>query len=264
MDDTLLKIETLEKEYSILLNQYEEAYKNYMSSLSKNNEFISIKGKTWWGKNPLSQSIVSNIQECITTCAKNSQCSGATFNQTNNYCWTRTGETTLTSGSEDEFALITNMKSQLLILDYLNQKLIEINKQILMEFNNIDLSSIDNKEQQQQLNNNYMKLVKEQETLNNMLANYNDINTSVLTKQLIVEQSSASLRLWLFITIIIVLFTINQIFFGFPLSGTFLFRMFIVIIFIMVAFTLHTRQGFLMAIIILLLIFFIIVGFIPL
>jgi hypothetical protein len=263
--NNILKIELLEKEYGLLLNQYEEIYKNYLSSLSKENEFISIRGKTWWGKQGLKNQIVKNEDECISMCANDNKCSGATFNNKDKTCWTRMGDSNLTNGNLNQYALITNIKSELIKLDNLNKRLIEINKEIIKYFNNIDMDkiNIDKLKKQEELNNNYLKLMKEHETINVILANYRDVEASVNNQELYVNQENSNLKLWVLITFILLLFTINQVFIGKTIPGSILFRILLVIILVVMSFNLSTKQGFTIVIIVLLIVLLITIGIIP-
>jgi hypothetical protein len=262
---SILKLELLEKEYTIILNQYEEAYKNYLSSISKENEFIAIKRKTWWGKQSLNQKIVTNKDECITMCANDDKCSGATFNEKTKYCWTRIGDGNITNGKEDEYALITKVKSDLVKLNYLNNKLIEINKEIIDIFNNIDIDEINSIkiQKQEELNNNYKKLANEHDVINKMLEKYNDIEASVENQELYVNQENSNLKLWVLITFIILLITLNQLFIGQTIPARILFKILLVIILVIMSYSLSTRHGFIIIIILLLVIFLMTIGIIP-
>jgi hypothetical protein len=58
LDSLILKIETSEKEYSILLQQYNAAYKTYVDNLQNTSAtvpFVSIPGRTFWGTNGLKE-----------------------------------------------------------------------------------------------------------------------------------------------------------------------------------------------------------------
>ena len=113
---SLIKVEALQKEYEVTLQQYQEAGKNYILSLQSNNKepniinFTALKGRTWWGTSGLSEGVVNNQEECENMCANNSNCSGATFNPVKRYCWTRTGDNGITAGLDTDYALITQQK----------------------------------------------------------------------------------------------------------------------------------------------------------
>lgn len=263
-NNSILKIKQLEKEYTIILNQYEEAYKNYVNSKNDKN-FVSLKGKTWWGKNPLKQNVVSSKDDCITMCASDSKCSGATYNESNRFCWTRMGESNLNNGKEVEYALITNTKSNIINLDLLNKKLLELNKEIIDEFNKIDIENIDiNQEQTKtELNDNYLKLLNEQEDIKGLIDSYNNIQSNLDNQELFVEQSNASLRIWVLITMVILLVTITQ-FIGIDYIPTsIIIKLIIVIVLIVLTFNLNSRGGFMLVLLFLLVQILMIIGIIP-
>jgi hypothetical protein len=264
--NSLLKIKLLENEYSIILNQYEETYKNYLSSLSKKDEFITIKGKTWWGKNPLKQNKVNSKDDCITMCANDDKCSGATYNDKKKYCWTRMGDDNLKKGKKKEYAIISNIKLELLTLNLLNKKLIDINKAIVKELNNVDIEiiNINKLEKQEELTNNYIKLIKERENVNIILEKYKDIESSLNNQELYVNQENAKYKLWVLIASIILLITLNQLFIGKKIPNGILFRILLIIVLLIMSFSLNTRHGFLIVIIVLLVILLMSIGIIPL
>ena len=92
------------------------------------NLFTALKGRTWWGTSGLKEGTVSTQQECEDMCANTTQCSGATFNPVKRYCWARSGDSTITVGKSDDYALITSKKEILSTMKFLNQRLLDLNK----------------------------------------------------------------------------------------------------------------------------------------
>ena len=175
---TLIKVETLQKEYEVTLQQYQESGKNYITSLQTNsstNVFTALKGRTWWGTKGLSEGTVESQEECENMCANSSECSGATFNPVKRYCWTRSGEADISIGNDDTYALITQQKAALSVMKYLNDKLLDLNKQISEQLQNINpevRKQYEEKNQkQQELNESYNKLLEQKIELDKQFKN---------------------------------------------------------------------------------------------
>jgi hypothetical protein len=155
--DSTIKLDTLEKEFDIVMKMYEEAYKTYVSSLSDNiavkddtnnttssspTKYITLKGRTYWGTSGLKEGSVNSIEECQTMCSEFGNCEGATYNSSKNYCWARSGEGTAEASEDpDDNALVPELKQNAIILKMLNDKLIDLNTKILDELKNVEKES---------------------------------------------------------------------------------------------------------------------------
>lgn len=155
--DSTIKLETLEKEFDIVMKMYEEAYKTYVSSLSDNiavkddtnnttssssTKYIVLKGRTYWGTNGLKEGSASSVEECQTMCSEFGNCEGATYNSSKNYCWARSGEGTAEASEDpDDNAIVPELKQNAIILKMLNDKLIDLNTKILAELKNVEKES---------------------------------------------------------------------------------------------------------------------------
>ncbi len=152
--DSTIKLETLEKEFDIVMKMYEEAYKTYVSSMSDNiavkddtnnttssspTKYITLKGRTYWGTSGLKEGSASSIEECQTMCSEFGNCEGATYNSSKNYCWARSGEGTADASEDpDDNAIVPELKQNAIVLKMLNDKLIELNTKILAELKNVE------------------------------------------------------------------------------------------------------------------------------
>jgi hypothetical protein len=136
--DTLIKLETLQKEYEVTLQQYQEGIKNYITTLqsgteSTTNTFSALKGRSWWGTQGLTEGGVQTQDECQAMCANTTNCSGATFNPDKHYCWARGGHGSLTPGLDNDYALIPAQKAALIVMQSLNDRLLTLADQIANE-----------------------------------------------------------------------------------------------------------------------------------
>lgn len=259
---TMIKVETLQKEYEVTLQQYQEAGKNYITSLQNDyyntntNNFTALQGRTWWGKSGLSEGQVNTQEECENMCANSDKCSGATFNSVRRYCWTRTGDNEITAGVDSDYALVTQQKAVLSVMKYLNERLLTLNKQITDELQNINPEVIQQYEEknqkQQELNMSYNKLLEQKIELDKQLQEYYSINQEESNQSIYVTQKNVSFRFWVLITALVVLITLKIIFGSEspPISMTIWFL--IIIVLIILTYSLSTPTGFLIWVVLLL------------
>jgi hypothetical protein len=260
---TLIKVETLQKEYEVTLQQYQEAGKTYITSLqtgSSNSQtvFTALKGRTWWGTNSLSEGVANTQKECENMCANSTTCSGATFNPVKKYCWTRTGENGLSVGTDNDYALITQQKAELSAMKYLNERLLELNNQITDELQKINpqvqKQTAEKNQKYQELNTSYSQLLEQKIELDNQLQEYNSIEQEESNQYLYVNQQNISLRFWTLITCLVLLITIKRMLGTTtpPISMT--IWLLIIIVLIVLTYSLSTPAGFVMWFVLLLII----------
>ncbi len=291
INNGVLKISTLEKEYDLYLKQYQEAYKNYINILNTSSnpcekytmeskgvsqecynkiwadqgcttqgptigawqngqtynglvndsylwatltdadhrkgcygdstnyttkteptyslgkEYTELPGRTWWGTYGIKEGPASSKEECISMCASDSNCTGATFNPVKRYCWARGGDGTVSAGLSDDSALIPKLKGVLLMLSVLNDKLISINEELKAETEKMTPELKEEKKfndkQKQQFDQYYNDLYYDKREMAKILNEYNTIEEELNDQTLVVNQENLSLRLWTLFAIII-------------------------------------------------------------
>jgi chromosome segregation ATPase len=227
-ESALINIETLQKEYEVILQQYQEAVKNYISTLetsgtettttgtNSNNKFVALKGKTWWGANKLNEGNVDTQEECEAMCAESKDCSGATFNPVKRYCWARKGDGTITVGEPDDYALVPKQRQALTIIKQLNEKLLSINEQISSTINNINpeiqkqMTELNKK--RQELNDSYDSLLGQKANIETQLNEYYSIQEENDNQIIYVTQQEAKMKFWTIITVVILLITMKNMY----------------------------------------------------
>ena len=253
IQNSLIKVETLQKEYEVTLQQYQEAVKTYIATLQptdSDNAFVSLKGRTWWGTGRINESSVNTKEECETMCANSNDCSGATFNPVKRYCWTRTGDGSISVGDTDDYALIPNKKYSLKMMKTLNEKLLTLNEQINAELKNanpeVEQQIKDRNNKYQILNSSYQSLLEQKIEMEKQLQEYYSLEQENENQSLYVNKQSITLRFWVLITAIILLVTIRRMYGADnpPLSITIWF--FIIILLIVLTHTLTSPTGFFM------------------
>lgn len=170
-----------------------------------------IKGTTFWGTGKLSEGEATSIDQCKAMCSADSSCSGATYNPDKAYCWTRTGEGSISAGMPNDYAIIPENLKYLKVIQGLSEKLESINQDILKTMNKgkplYSEQEIKRKQQTATLNRNYKKLVKEREKVEKTIKKYQDLNKSQSYGENFINKNySTFIFLIIIIIIIIILF----------------------------------------------------------
>ena len=212
--------------------------------------FSALKGRTWWGTAPLSEGPASTQEECENMCANSDKCSGATFNPVKRYCWTRSGDSNISTGQDDYYALISQQKEALSVMQVLNDKLLDLNNKITTELSIINpqvkQQQIDKNLKQQQLTESYQELLNQKNDIDTQLQEYYSVEQDDMNQSLNTNSQNISLRFWVLITCLILLVTLKQ-FLGSenpPLSVS--IWLLIIIVLIILTYTLNTPIGFMM------------------
>ena len=266
----ILKIEALEGEYNAVLNQYEETYKNCNDELKQNldnkqRSFQTFNNRAYWGTSGLSQGTVGAETDCENMCATNAKCTGATFNTINRYCWTRTGNGTLSPTSSSNVALLPTVKACVVTLNALNNRLIKINRQLteLIETTNSQLVSeeANRSNSKQQLIIYYAQLLKERLQMSKILEDQKTIDEDTATQFLYVSSQNNTFRLWALLACILLLVIINKLYGKDP--SIFKVSFILMIVLLIASFSLNTGIGFMTWLILILVIVLMKMGIIP-
>ena len=188
---------------------------NTEATLSLGKDFSPVPGRTWWGTHGIKEGTAATKDECVSMCASDSTCTGATFNPVKRYCWTRGGDGGLSTGEPDEFALIPKLKRVMLILNGLNDKLISVNEELRAETKKINPIMKEekqtNEEKQQKFDTYYNDLSDDKMEMAKMLNEYNSLESDLNNQTLFVEQQNLSYRLWFLLAFILFLITLKKI-----------------------------------------------------
>lgn len=266
LQSDLINIKALETEYNAVLKQYEEAYKNCNSKLSKVSEtgepatsFTSFNNRTYWGSAGLKEGSVTTQAECETMCASEANCTGATFNKDKNYCWARTGTGQLdvsVNGSSD-VALLPDVKACMITLKSLNDRLLEINKQLTTAIDNSmpeqESQQMENANKSNQLHRYYAQLLAERLQMDKMVKDNQSIDAEYNNQSLFVEQENGSLRFWTIVACVLSIIILNQMR-GKQTTFASVFWLLIMISLIVLSFSISTISGFTIWIILILII----------
>jgi hypothetical protein len=177
-----------------------------------NSETLTaIKGATFWGADKLNEGDSTSVEQCKEMCSADSSCTGATYNIDKAYCWTRTGEGAISTGTPSEYAIIPENLKYLKVIQGLSKKLESINQSILKIMNKgkplYSTQEIQRKRQTAVLNYNYKKLIKEREKVEKTIKKYQDLNKSQNEGEIVITKNySAFIGSVIVFLIIVVLF----------------------------------------------------------
>jgi hypothetical protein len=154
-------------------------YANYLNTLST-TQLEELKGTSFWGTSGLSEGTSKSINECKAMCASNSKCSGATFNPDKKYCWLRKGDGPIMPSSSNDYSIIPENIKYLNLIKITNQKLMDLNQQILgIINNNISLynkQSTGRNVNYKTLNDNYYSLLNERNKIQKEIQKFEELN----------------------------------------------------------------------------------------
>lgn len=271
INSSLIKIEVLKKEYEVVLQRYQEAIKNYISSVisntDKNDTYANIKGRAWWGSKGIVEGAAATIEECENMCSSSELCSGATFNKVSRYCWARRGDGDISAGKSDDYAIILEKKEALSIIHRLNKKLLLINEKIMKEIENIspEFEQINNSKYNKhiELKNSYNFLLEKKLKMEKKLQEYYSIKTENEEQTLYVNQKNNAMRNWTIFTFLLILITIKKMYGSETPPVSKIIWIFIILSFISLTYTIANPSGFAMWIILFACIILMKLGYLP-
>jgi hypothetical protein len=218
-----IQLQNLSNEYNMLISQYQDTYQKYIDVINSDNKtFITVDNTAFYGEKQINTLSNTDITNCEASCLSNSSCSGATFNTTSNNC-------TLSSGSGN---IVQEQKSKAIVkeamyysyhLQKLNDKLIDINKQMMNNSSNnydeFQKSQQQNIEQENAMNNNYQTLSDERIQIEKMVREFETLNRAYENGNINVTSNYYIYIALLFITILLVFLLLNFSFTGSQSGG---------------------------------------------
>ena len=220
LDNSSMKLQSLQKEYDLAMTQYKQANLDYIASLESKianggtRVFNVLPSSRFWGSSGIKDIVVNKIEECQAACAEDAKCTGATFNSSSGYCWVRTGTGEVTpSTSSNESAIMPNVSQNINNLKMLNDKLIQLNVEIMDELNRSEPVVLDEvahkNEKKAQMEETNQQLLEERIKILELLDETQDLNVQYDTNSIYAKQSNAEYILWTIIVIMLVSFILR-------------------------------------------------------
>jgi hypothetical protein len=224
LNNSSMNLQTLQKEYDLAITQYKQANLDYIASLESKvanggtRIFNILPSTRFWGSSGIKDIVVNKIEECQAACAEDAKCTGATFNSSSGYCWLRSGTGMInTSNNSNESAIMPNVSQNINNLKMLNDKLIQLNMQIMDELNRSEpvvLDEVANKnEKRAQMEATNQQLLEERIKIIELLDETQDLNVQYNTNSIYANQSNAEYILWTIIVIMVISFILRLVLF---------------------------------------------------
>jgi len=224
IESSVLKLQSLQTEFGLVMTQYKQAYANYISNVQATGStstdsiaFTTLQGRTFWGAAGISDSAATSVEDCQALCSSDSTCTGATFNSEKQQCFTRSGQGDVAVGEDNEYAIVPELAQNAQVLQMLNQKLMDLNAKINDTLNTMTEPSKNNttaaNSQNDELKSIYNSLLAERKNIDKMLNNYTTINESYNDQSIYVLQNNTAYMIWFLVALIIVIFTLKIQFF---------------------------------------------------
>jgi len=224
-ESNVLKLQSLQSEFKLVMTQYQQAYANYISSLrsstdpasTSNKAYATIPGSVFWGTTSLSEGTSPSAEDCTALCSANTSCTGATYNSDKQYCWVRGGQSDISIGMDTDSAIVPELMQNTQVLKMLNQKLLDINKNMedtlgsMSRSENHDIADKDLKKGE--LTSIYNSLMEERRNINKMIDNSTAIEQSYNDNSIYVSQNNTTYTFWTLVALIIVVFTLKMQFY---------------------------------------------------
>jgi hypothetical protein len=223
---------------------------DYALIKEKNKNYVSLPGRTFFGTTGLKEGAVDSENECKALCSSDPLCTGATYNASKSYCWTRSGKGDIAPGLGDDVALITEVTQNANTVQQLNDKLTDLNLKIGEALNKaipeVRLQMNEKAEKQGTLQSVYSQLLIDRKNIDSMLKEYQMIEQQYDDKTIYVDQNHSAHILWIIIAILVVIFTLKMQFF--PTSNSnpikFIFWFLYAVLFAIVTTRLNSAPGF--------------------
>ena len=222
-ESNVLKLQSLQSEFKLVMTQYQQAYANYISSLRSSSDpaskktFVAIPDSTFWGTIGISEGTSHSAEDCIALCSANSSCTGATYNSDKQYCWVRGGQSDIGPGLDTDSAIVPELMQNTQVLKMLNQKLLDINKNMedtlgsMSSSENHDIADKDLKKGE--LTSIYNSLMEERRNINKMIDDSTSIEQSYNDNSIYVSQNNTTYTFWTLVALIIVVFKLKMQFY---------------------------------------------------
>jgi len=223
MDETsnIMKMENLEKEFDNTMTLYKQAYLDYIDSLKGINDgtktipnsMINFEGN-------VNVEYVATLHECSAICSGNPNCSGLSFNKVDNYCYLTTNRPVTYNSYGSNYPVTTvimpvSSGERASNLASLNQKLMDLNKQIMSVTITPEGDYIENqKTTQTALLTIYKDLENERKKIAELSRDYNHTDNEYKDNSIYVAQKSSMNTLWLFITVFVLMTTVKVVIFN--------------------------------------------------
>jgi hypothetical protein len=210
----LMNLESLDKDFILALEQYQQITNTYFSLNTDQSQLISVQGSEISGGTVMSVESLPSVNCCQSLCSSISNCSGASYDATNEICVINSGNVDLYNTNSNSTYAIVSTKTQLLSqLQNINQQLYNIlnNSAILVKQVNPNSQA---QTQQLRIESDKLRIkydlfLQNKLDLDNLIRENADLENEYNTTSIMVKQSNLSYFFWSVGAIVIIIITIR-------------------------------------------------------
>jgi NADH:ubiquinone oxidoreductase subunit 3 (subunit A) len=207
------QLQNLSSQFNSLLTQYTDTYQNYINTLNSSNvSLTTVLNSSFVGESNINTINGSSLNACKKSCSSNSSCSGATFNNTLSNCTLSTGSGNIVNTPKST-AIVQEAIYYSYQLQQLNSQLSSINQQMINLANNsYNQYSKTEQEVHQQgeiLNNNYQTLLQDRVQIDEMVRQFETINSAYQDGNINVTSNYYVYIVLLFVVLFLLFLLIN-------------------------------------------------------
>jgi len=207
------QFQSLMNEFNILISKYQDTYQKYITvTNSDSNRLKILDNFSFFGKNQIATLNNTDSSNCQSACLTNSSCSGATFNTLTNNCIISSGSGNITPTQKSK-AIIKESIYYSYELHNLNNKLIDINKKIMNNYNdNYQKYTTNNSHSQKQeniMNNNYQILKEERNQIEEMINEFESLHRAYEDGNINVSSNYYTYIILLIVVIFLLILLLN-------------------------------------------------------
>jgi hypothetical protein len=210
----LMNLQSLDTEFVLLLEQYQQLSNTYFSLNAGQSELTSIQGSAINAGNLLSNNSLPSVNCCQSLCSSISNCTAANYDAQSQLCAIGTGNVELNNINNNSFYAIASTKTQLLSqLQNINQQLYNILNNSAILVKQVNPNSQAQTQQlrieSDKLRINYDLFLKNKLDLDNLIRENADLENEYNTTSIMVKQSNLSYFFWSVGAIVIIIITIR-------------------------------------------------------
>jgi len=210
----LMNLESLDIEFVLLLEQYQQLSNTYFSLNAEQSQLTSVQGSAVTGGNVMSSESLPSVNCCQSLCSSISNCTGATYyDDETELCVINSGNIDLYTNNNSTYAIVSTKTQLLSQLQNINQQLYNILNNSAILVKQVNPNSQAQTQQlrieSDKLRINYDLFLKNKLDLDNLIRENTDLENEYNTTSIMVKQSNLSYFFWSVGAIVIIIITIR-------------------------------------------------------
>ena len=210
----LMKLESLDREFILSLEQYQQLTNTYFSLNTEQSQLTSIQGSNVTGGTLMSFESLPSVNCCQSLCSSISNCAGANYDAQTEMCVITSGNVELyNTNNNSTYAIVSTKMQWLSQLQNLNQQLYNILNSSAILVKQVNPNSEAQTQQlrieSDKLRFKYDLFLQNKLELDNLIRENADLDNEYNTSSIMVKQSNLSYFFWSVGAIVIIIITIR-------------------------------------------------------